>query len=394
VTFPLISSDYSELLTFQDAVERVLTTVGARGGHPGEMASARNAVIDAMRELPGRFGWSYYRRSLQLTTIAPVYGNNATYTHTGGDVERQLSLSSGTWPSNAASGQVVLLNNLFRVDKRVDGTTLQLAETSNPGRDLPAQDTTLVYTAYPLSTRVRRLLYLAESQTNLYIDYASHQDLLQFQHINPVPSTPVMFNLHQSGTRMNQMEIEFAPPPLDQRTYSLSIDSQPRQLRTHEASFTTSTVGSTVTATVGTFKDIHVGSVIRFSENTTAPTGIAGTSDGHNPYVDQRIIVAKSSSTVVTMDSALSSDLTGVAAVVTDPLDVDHNNLLNLLLAMAARKFCQYSPNSGRLEEFMAMESAAFGQAIANNDYVHTDLLTKPSVLGIPDMEFILQFPN
>ena len=389
-----IASSYEELFTFQDAVERVLTTVGARGGHPGELASARNAVIDAMRELPGRFSWSYYKRSLQITTNSPVYNLNAAYTHTGGANERQLVLTSGTWPANAASGQVVMLGTIFKIGKRINDTTVQLSENTNPGRDLAAQDLTLVYTAYNIGTRVRRLASLQESQTDLPIDYASHQDLLQFQHINPVPSTPVLFNIHQSGSSINSMEVEFAPPPLDQRTYTLAIEAQPRQLRTHEDNLTVTTSGTAVTATTGTFKSRHLGSVIRFSSDATPPTGTAGQSDSYNPYVEQKIITSIVSSSEATISSALSEDLTGVAAIVTDPLDIDHNTLLGLFIAMATRKFAQFSPNMQRLEEFISMENRELANAISNNDYVSTDMITQPGLLGMPDIDFILEFPN
>ena len=389
-----IASSYEELFTFQDAVERVLTTVGARGGHPGELASARNAVIDAMRELPGRFSWSYYKRSLQITTTSPVYNLNAAYTHTGGANERQLVLTSGTWPANAASGQVVMLGTIFKIGKRINDTTVQLSENTNPGRDLAAQDLTLVYTAYNIGTRVRRLASLQESQTDLPIDYASHQDLLQFQHINPVPSTPVLFNIHQSGSSINSMEVEFAPPPLDQRTYTLAIEAQPRQLRTHEDNLTVTTSGTAVTATTGTFKSRHLGSVIRFSSDAKPPTGTAGQSDSYNPYVEQKIITSIVSSSEATISSALSEDLTGVAAIVTDPLDIDHNTLLGLFIAMATRKFAQFSPNMQRLEEFISMENRELANAISNNDYVSTDMITQPGLLGMPDIDFILEFPN
>lgn len=392
--FQNISSSYEELFTFQDAVERVLTTVGARGGHPGELASARNAVIDAMRELPGKFSWNYYKRALQITTTSPVYNLVGAYVHTGGAVERQLTLTTGTWPANAASGQVSMLNTIYRIGTRVSDTVIQLAENTNPGRDLSSQGLTLVYTAYPLGTRVRRIQSLQESQTDLPIDYASHQDVLQFQHINPVPSTPVLFNIHQSGSAMNLMELEFAPPPLDQRTYTLSIEAQPRQLRTHEDELTVTTSGTTVTATVGTFKSRHLGSVIRFSSDSTEPTGTAGQSDSYNPYVEQKVIKSITNSTTAVIDSALAENLTGVSAIVTDPLDVDHNTLLGLVIAMATKKFAQFSPNSQRLEEFIGMENRALADAISSNDYVSTDMLTQSGLLGMPDIDFILEFPN
>lgn len=388
------ASNYSELYTFQDAVERVLLANGCRPNHPNELAAARAAVMDAMRHLPGQFRWNYYRRVLMIATSPPTYNLNAAYTHTGGDVERQLRLTTGTWPANAADCKVLLLNTLFDVEARVDDTTLQLTVNSNPGRNLAAQGTTICKPEYNIGTRVRRVLSLLEAQTDLPIDYADYPSLLRFLHINPTPSTPVMFNIHQGGEKINSLELTFAPPPLDTRSYALSIEAQPRALRVHEDNFTATTSGATVTAVTGTFKSHHVGSVIRFSSSTSAPTGMSGDGQGYNPYTEQRIIKSVTNGTTAVMDSALASDIaTTVAAIVTDPLDIDHNTMLGYFLAMCNRIFAQNSPNSQRLQEFMGIEAVEKRNAIANNDYVHTDLLTQTGLLGMPDMDFVLSFP-
>jgi hypothetical protein len=388
------ASSYNELLTFQDAVDRVLLANGCRQGHPGEFASARNAVIDAMRQIPGKFNWNYYRRVLMLATAPPTYNLNATYTHTGGDVERQLRLNSGTWPSNAADCKVLMLNTLFDVDARVDSTTLQLRLSSNPGRNLPAQSVTICKPDYQIGTRVRRVLSLLEAQTDLPIDYKDYPSLLRFLHVNPTPSTPVMFNIHQGGERINSLELTFAPPPLDIRSYALAIEAQPRQLRVYADDFTVTTSNATVTATSGTFTQAHVGSVIRFSGSSIKPTGSGGYTDNYNPYIEQRILKSVTNQNVAVMDSGLSSDITvASAAVVTDPLDIDHNSMLGYFLAMCNRIFAQNSPGSARLQEFLSIEEVEKRSAIANNDYVHTDLLTQTGLLGMPDTQFVLSFP-
>lgn len=388
------ASNYSELYTFQDAVERVLLANGCRPGHPGELAAARVAVMDAMRQLPGQFKWNYYRRVLMLTTAAPTYNLNATYTHTGGSVERQLELSSGSWPANAADCKVILLNTLFDVESRVSNTVLQLTVNSNPGRNLAAQGVTICKPDYNVGARIRRVLSLFEAQTDLPIDYADYPSLLRYLHINPTPSTPVMFNIHQGGETINSLELTLAPPPLDVRSYALAIEAQPRALKVHEDNFTVSTSGTTVTASTGTFRSHHVGSVIRFSSSLSQPTGTSGFSDSYNPYTEQRVIKSVTNGTTAIMDSALPTNISStVSAVVTDPLDIDHNTMLGYFLAMCNRIFAQNSPNSQRLQEFVGVEAMEKRTAISNNDYVHTDLLTQTGLLGMPDMDFVLSFP-
>lgn len=391
--YPNYESSYRELLTMQDAIDRVLVQNGCRTRHPGELSSARMAVMDAVRQIPGVFSWNYYRRAFSITTVGPAYNLNASYTHTGGDVERQLRLTSGTWPANAADCRVLLLNSLFDVQERVDSTTLQLTSDSNPGRDLAAQDVTLCQTDYRLGARIRRVLGLLESQTDLPIDYLSHPQLLRYLHINPTPSTPVFFNIHQSGKELNSIEITFAPPPLDARTYSLAVEMQPRPVRYYEELFTVSSVGSTVTAISGTFAEDQVGSVIRFSRDSFPVNGIGGDGAAYIPYVSQRIIKSVVSTTQATLDSPLPANVTDVSAVVTDPIDIDNNTMQGLFMAMCNRMFSQYSPNSPRLSDYLALEMQEKRAAIASNDYVHTDLLTKSGLTGMPEMDFILSFP-
>lgn len=393
MSFPREPLTTSELMTYQDAVERLSIASGSRGTGT-ELNAMRMSIQDALRELPGKHDWAYYKRAIQVTTVPNEAGKIGEYDHTGGAHERQLTLTTGTWNANAAEGQVIMVDNLFRVEKRISDTVVQLSVDSNPGRDLSSRGVNWVQTAYSLGQRIRRLLYLAEAENDVPLDYVSQAELMQHLRNTPQPSTPILYNIHNSGGYLATMELEFAPPPLDARGYIIAIEAQPRPIRTHKDHFTVTTSGATVTSTDNAFKSYHLGAVIRLSSSAEKPTGSGGDGADYNPFVEQRIITSVNSVTEVTVSGAFDRNWTGVAAVVTDPLDLDPTSLWDYFFALCRRKFTQYSPAGGKLDEAFAMEKRAFMQAVSNNPYIHADTISQAKISAVPGMDFILEFPT
>lgn len=390
--YPREPLDYPELMTFQDAIERIQLAHGLRGTVT-ETNAARMAVMDAMRELPAKHSWAYFQRAFQVTSVAPVGQLVGVYDHTGGAVERQLTLTSGTWPVTAAEGQVLFAENLFKVEKRISNTVVQLSYDSNPGADVASTSIVWCQTSYRIGQRIRKVLSLSEATTELPLDYLPQQQLIEHLRTTPQPSTPIFFNIHQTGNYLGMMEIEFAPPPMDVKTYILAVEAQPRPLRVHADPFTVTTSGTTVTSSDNAFKAYHKGSVLRLSKNTERPTGSAGDVNDYNPYVEQRVITSVTNSTTVEVSHAFDLNWSGVSAVVTDPLDLDTISLWDFFFALAMRKFAQYSPVPAKMEVLMATERQAYNTAVANNSYVHTNLIGPPTRLAMPEMDFILAFP-
>ena len=114
MSFPSQTLTTQEVLTFQDAVDRLALATGCRATGR-EYNQLRMAVLDAYKDLPNKHSWSYYKRAFQITTVAPETGKVCAYDHTGGTYERQLTLTTGTWNDQAADGQVVLGDNLYNI---------------------------------------------------------------------------------------------------------------------------------------------------------------------------------------------------------------------------------------------------------------------------------------
>jgi hypothetical protein len=100
-----------------------------------------------------RHRWSFLRAEYTIATVAPYSTGTVAYDHTGGANERQLTLSSGTWPSWAASGVVIIDDTWYEVDTRVSNSIVTLDATNNPGADISAGETyRLVQVEYDLPT--------------------------------------------------------------------------------------------------------------------------------------------------------------------------------------------------------------------------------------------------
>lgn len=393
MSFRRESKTTHELFTFQDAFERLGVAAGVRSTGQ-EQNALRMAIMDAYRELPAKHDWSYYKRVLQVTTVPPESGKVADYDHTGGTHERQLTLTTGTWNSVADAGQVIMNHNLYDIDKRISDTVVTLSVDSNPGRDLSEEGITWCQTAYPLGQRVRRVHYVAESNNDVPITYVPHDELAKHLRRTPAVSTPIMFNIHQTGGLLSEVEIEFAPPPLDARAYLIPIEAQPRPIRTVEDAVVGTASGTTFTLSSGSAKSYHKGAVLRvYGDTTQTPTGWGGDGSDYYPFVEQRIITAVNSTTEVEIESAFASEPGSVNAVITDPLDIDPVVMWDYFFALCRRKLSQYSPVGTKTDEQMALEKMALRTAIANDPYVGFDMLTRSPLSWVQDMDFILEFP-
>jgi hypothetical protein len=395
MTYPRLSSGTTELLTFQDAYQRLVIAAGSRDTGT-ESNAYRAAIVDAMRSLPGKHDWSYYKRVLQITTSEPDSTLEGSYDHTGGTYERQLTLSTGTWSDIAEHGQVLMNNNLFDIERRISDTVVTLTADSNPGQDAATTGITWCRTAYDLGQRVRRIHYVSEAVNDVPLSHVSQAELAMHLRRTPQVSTPIIYNIHQSGGAMSSIEIEFAPPPLDARAYVIPFEAQPRPLRTLADLARGTASGTTFNAGgESSFKPWHVGSVLRVIDNSTdTPTSQTGNKSLFTPWIEQRIITSVAADgSSCTIDSAFDDSYSGVNAIVTDPLDLDPAVMWEYFMALCRLKVSQYAPVGTKVGEHLQLERQALRSAIANDPYVSMDQLSSSPMSGVPELKFILEFP-
>lgn len=338
------------LWTFQDLVEQLCDGFDVEITERNRRL-AREAVLTAYRDVPSRKRWTYYDRRITLQTEAQYATGTVTYDHTGGTYERQLTLVGGTWPTNAGLGRIILATIHYPIDERKSDTVVTLRPDYNPGADVAAGTAYTWYRSlYPLPVNFRRLAHMydldQERELRMTTDDVVHAGSLRYYQ---TPDTPWQGTIRNDGEYYNSLAVEFSPPPSTARTYDLMYEAAPRDLKIER--YTTGTVtvtagSSAVALTTGTWPVDCVGSILRLSASATAPTSVIGTrtvegTGVDNRYFAQRVVVSRTSGSVVVMDAAASSDttLTAVGYALSDPVDLEHFAMFTAFRKAAEAEF-------------------------------------------------------
>lgn len=325
-----------ELVTYQDAVERVLT-YWDRSNEGRDRYLARKAVADALRQM-GHYRWKWYRGTLFLTTEPSYSEGTVQYQHTGGAVENQVTLDEGTWPANAAYGCVLIENSPYPIIQRVSDTVVQLSARFNPGKDIDEDtDYTWFRHHYHLPPDV---IDIGDPKD---VDKTTGgPDVMRFHpdrnlsigvHVNYVPEDYPRSYAIERDPRYGGKTIIFSPPPKIARTYAMTCAWAPKAVKVERyvtGSITTIDGSTTVSGSGTSWTSTHVGCVLRVSEGTESPTSQYGgrKSDAEagmytNPAVLTRIVTKVNGSGELVLDQPADISLTGKGYVLSDWIDVD-----------------------------------------------------------------------
>lgn len=325
------------LYTYKDAVDHLQDW---SGGSPDSITrgDARKACLEALREVLAERRWTFYYALGRLVTVAAYSTGTVAYDHTGGASERMVTLSSGTWPSWARFGTLLISNVTYNVATRESDTVITLEEGANPGADVASGTTySLFRESYPLPEGFRQMLtQVFDLSGAIELPFIHPQGWITDRRYYASPSTPRAFSIMGGRQYHGQDALFLTPPPSTARTYDFVFQRAARRLVTED--YSTGTVactaaGTTLTGTGTTWTSAHKGAVVRVSSSaSSAPTAAFGT----NPAAEERIITAVGSSTSLTVDSAFSNTLSGVKYCISDPIDVE-DAMLTLFLRTAER---------------------------------------------------------
>lgn len=330
-----------ELFTYDDAIQHLtdqfeaVTSSNTRIGR-----NARRAVDNVYRDFPNLTRWTYYTRRTTLKTVASYSTGTVAYDHAGGSSERMVTLTTGTWPTWARFGTIRLNSVDYRIASRVSDSVITLLEEDNPGDDIAAGATyTLWRGTYPLPVDFRKLMSLvdvSQSKQMPIISVGEWQRRRSITHDSPgVPWSAAIFG---DGEYYGGLQLALEPPPSSIRSYDMLYEAKPRDLNVVSfASGTVNTSGTGGTISTGTLPQNIAGSVVRFSSSATAPTNKYGS----NPFYEQRVIQSRDGDTTFTMDQALTSNLTGVAYTISDPIDLENVMMQTGFLRMCEAEFAK-----------------------------------------------------
>lgn len=355
------------LWTFQDVVLRVLDTFDeVPAGR--SLRQAIESIVKVNRDIANWHDWQWYITSAAFTTSPPYSTGTVAYDASA----RTVTLTGGTWPDDAAYGIVTLSNRRYQVASRTSSTVITLSASDCPASNI-ASGTAYSWhrTDYEIPTGLRRNLDLLDRTTEtspfavryvpafstIFLDRAIWRRYQDLGISLPLPyyDQPDWFTVARTSKYKSGYAIQFAQIPNEARPYTMTYWREPRQLLFYADELTCDVTsgGTTVTASTGTFKDSHVGSMLRLSPNADAPTASWGAvsamrEDLLNPMSFQSIITSVTSSTEVEIEDAAPESLDNVAAIVSDPIDVSHEHMLSVFLAAAEWFFASRQRRDGR----------------------------------------------
>lgn len=318
------------LFTFVDAVEHILDWGGTQSTDEMTFRKAKRAVMNAYREVSNLKLWTYYYETARFDNVAMQNTSTITYTNTGGAYERVVTLASGTWPAWAMYGRLRIGTNEYKIATRESDTELTLSINSNPGADLAAGTSYILFRdAYPLPVDFGAGGVFRNTDRSIYPYYMTPNDFMSFKYVRQNPAQPRFYTIMADDNYVGTMSLVLYPPPDQVYSWEYIYRRQPRSLLIYKASSgTINSSGTTVTGSASPFTTDMIGSVIRYGTSTTAPTGLTGTS----PYVEQRIITQFIDAGTVKVDQEFSTTLSGVKYEVSDPIDIEANAMYTFFL--------------------------------------------------------------
>jgi hypothetical protein len=163
-----------------------------------------------------------------------------------------------------------------------------------------------------------------------------------------------MYSVYRGETYASSLAIHFAPSCSSALTYQAYGLFWPQPLTTYDYSTGRVAVTANAAAVAGTnttFTSNHVGAVIRFRSDEATPTDIMGEIDKNRvePYVMQRVIKSRSSSTAITLEQDADTTFSSAGYRISSRIDIEPGAMRNAFLRCCEARFeTQASPAADR----------------------------------------------
>lgn len=314
-----------DIYTFLDVIEQLNDWRGG-GANAVEDRKIVRATLSAYRHIVGAHDWKALTREFSIVTNASYNTGTIAYTHSS----RTITLTSGTFPSWAADGEIRISSVSYPVSERTDATTLVLSSESNPGDDVASGTSyTLFQTGYRLPVGFQAMTPPVESTLQGGLTPVPAGAIIEWRTGSYTLGEPNCFAIisDRENTIGSRKKIVFWPVPITQRQYRAKIKIRPAQIqhtgvaeKFYQGTITGSSGGTSITGSGTAFESSWEGAVLRIGpDGTNRPTGI----DGSYPYAEQHVIDTYSSATSLSITSELIDSYSGRKYVISDPIDID-----------------------------------------------------------------------
>jgi len=323
--------------TCQDAIDHLIDYMGSNVNQEA-LRVAKRAIQLALKEVTNARRWSYYYQHGRIQTNAPYSTGTVALDVTGGTYERQLTLTTGTWPTWAAYGSVRIGTVTYDVDRRISDSIVTLDSTITSAADISSTSYTLFQDTFDLPSDFVAMDESFTEESWGGMEYVHPTEWLRVvRYYQSTSNTPRFYTIRGNPDVPGRMSLSLFPYPDSARTVDFIYQRRPRDVTLD--SYTTGTVSvsassTTITGSGTTFTAPMVGSVIRLSaDSTNLPSGFAGS----NPYSVERNIRVFTSATSLTVDDTIDSAYSGVKFRISDPLDLEDGAMIECFFRCAER---------------------------------------------------------
>lgn len=326
----------------------------------------RRALLAAYSQLHTVRDWTCYQRFGRMNLTGPYTAGTVAYDHTGGAVERQLTLTGGTWPDWAAYGSLHVGIERYLATTRVSNTVLQLDSNENPGADFAATAYSLSRERYPLPV---------DFQTNGSVVSSDGRDLtqisvsewLEFQTLTgPRYGGPFRYTTIGDPAVRGGLLMLFDPSPGNVIGIAYKWQRKPRPINIIAYDLgkaQTTLAAAAVVGTGTTWTAAMVGSIFRLSGDPKTPPTDTG---GSNPALLEATITAVADSTHLTLDTVSPVATNQGNYLISDPCDYTPGPMtealkkMGAMLLLAKRRDIKSNRNSkAEYDEALALAKAA-----------------------------------
>lgn len=315
------------MFTYRDAVDLLVNNAGGNV-QASVLQTCRGAVLDAYREICEARRWNYLLREYRINLNAGYSTGTIAFDLTGGANERQLTLTTGTWPSWAAAGRVRIADVIYEVDRRISDSIITLDDINSPTADIAAGTSYELYQdVYGMPEDFLSHDKLLPASNRWSMRYVSPAVWSQLTRYGGGLSVPSMWTIMADPDNLTRMALFLYPAPGTAESLDFIYHRRPQKLTysghggdlESGGTITTSASSTAVTGTGTAFESGMAGSLIRVSRNSQLPTGL----EGANPAREELQIRSVTSATALTLESAAVNAATSVKYVISDPVDID-----------------------------------------------------------------------
>jgi hypothetical protein len=350
------------VLTYRDMIDAIADGVGGNA-QSGATRLVRTAIQDAYRDLAqATSDWKYLIREYRINLNASYSTGTIEYDYTGGANERQLTLTTGTWPSWAERGRVRIADVIYEVDRRISDSILTLDDVNSPVADIASGTSYELYQdLYQLPEDFLSSDQLMPASNRCGMQYVSAEEFAYRTRYSSSSGTPYIWTVFGSTERIVRLTLAIHPSPTTAETLDFTYRRRPQPLYysghdvfDSQGTIATTASSTTVTGTGTAFESGMAGSILRVSRNTQLPTD----REGGNPFREELQIRSVTNATTLVLEAAAVNTASNVRYTISDPID------FTPVMLTAFRRLCEMHLEIARNGKFVAQKQQMYYMAL------------------------------